>query len=72
MQKFNIGEKIRIKRFKKRPVGWVHHMDELMGKIATIEEIHGDDGLRACGWYLRYCEIRKLNFIERLFYEVRK
>ena len=43
MSKFKIGDKVRIKKFKTRPVHWNEKgkMDKYAGKVVTISHIYG-------------------------------
>ena len=67
MNKFRIGEKVRVKSFEERPVGWVPVMDRYMGTIQTVSVLHSHGDVGIDGWIFDESEIRKLNFIERIF-----
>lgn len=47
MSKFKIGDKVRIKKFKTRPVHWNEKgkMDKYAGKVVTISHIYGSGGI---------------------------
>lgn len=44
MSELKIGDYVRVKKFKKRPIGWntKGKMDHLMGKICKVTSIFGD------------------------------
>lgn len=44
MSELKIGDYVRVKKFKKRPIGWNSKgkMDHLMGKICKVTSIFGD------------------------------
>lgn len=47
MSKFKIGDKVRIKKFKTRPVHWNENgkMDKYAGKVVTISHIYGSGNI---------------------------
>ena len=66
--KFKVGDKIRIKEFKKRPEYWNNEgkMDHLMGKVVSITEVLRKeykvyDEVHKRSWYIREQDFKPVN-----------
>lgn len=66
--RFKAGDKVRVKKFKKRPSGWNWDgkMDHLMGKVVKIERIVNSryvvrDSKNDCDWIFRDDDLEPVN-----------
>lgn len=66
--RFKAGDKVRVKKFKKRPSGWNWDgkMDHLMGKVVKIERIVSSryvvrDSKNDCDWIFRDDDLEPVN-----------
>lgn len=67
MKKFEVGDQVRVKSFKKRPNYWnsFGKMDYLMGKVVTVSRMIESGFWTKRGWFLRFEDVelvRSVNF----------
>lgn len=69
--RFKAGDKVRVKKFKKRPLGWNSEgkMDHLMGKVVKIKCVSAPtrgiyvvhDSKNDCDWFFREVDLEPVN-----------
>jgi len=58
-----VGDKARIKQFKKRPYHWCHRMDHLMGQLVEITEVYNNSNdvkINGYAWYFEPSDFEEI------------